>query len=94
MNQMDIDEAVIRNQQQPVLGKAAQFLASFRDEVDAHSDGWPYWQAPIKAAEKLMQLLQARNPNTTMAEFKKALTPIKSFYTRRGYQAGMAMPAV
>ena len=57
MNTWDIDEAVARFPGHPVLGKATRFLARFRDEVDAHSDGWAYWAAPVRAAAKLIAMI-------------------------------------
>jgi hypothetical protein len=102
MNRHEIDEAVERFASHPVLGKYARFLAAFRDEVDEHSDGWPYWKLPIQAADKLMTLLHGhlrggmgaypRLPEPTEAEFKKTLTPIKTFYTQHGNKAGMKFP--
>lgn len=95
MNEYDIQRAAYQSQGKPVLNKAVRFLATFRDEVNAHSDGWAYWKAPVKAAEKLMTLIDQPHGNDILeAEFKKALTPIKSFYTRRGNAAGMSYPEV
>lgn len=98
MNEYEIDAAfnAHRNKQRfdnEALALAVAFLSEFRNEVNAHSDGWAYWGAPVKAAKKLMTLVQ--NPSTvTHVELHKALTPIKSFYTRRGYAAGMKFPEV
>jgi hypothetical protein len=98
MNTYDIDEAVERFQNRPVLGKAARLLAEFRDEVNAHSDGWAYWQAPSKAAGRLIDLLQKHLdarfshtplPEPTEDEVRRTLAPIKAFYTRLGNKAGM-----
>lgn len=102
MNESEIDEAVRRFATHPVLGPAARFLEAFKDQVNGHSDGWPYWTAPSKAANKLMTWLAGhlrggmgaypRLSEPTEAEFRKTLAPIKAFYTRRGYAAGMVMP--
>lgn len=104
MNESEIDEAVSRFAQHPVLGPAARFLSAFRNEVNAHSDGWPYWAAPSKAASKLMVFLHGhlwagmgaypRLDPPTDTEFRKTLSPIKAFYTRKGTAAGMAMPSI
>lgn len=91
MNHWDIDEAAERFRNHPVLSKATRFLAALRDEVDSHSDGWAYWGPPGRAANQLMTLIE--NPDAaTEAAFKKALRPIKAFYTRRGVAAGMKFP--
>jgi hypothetical protein len=104
MNEHEIDEAVRRFVTHPVLGKGARFLGAFRDEVNEHSDGWPYWKLPAKAAEKLMTFLHGhlyggmgaypRLAEPTEADLKKTLAPIKAFYTRRGYAAGMKFPTL
>ncbi len=92
MNEYEISDVKRRHTSHPILSKAARFLENFKDEVNAHSDGWCYWSPPVKAARKLMQLVLSAN--ATEAEFKAALTPIKSFYTRRGNAAGMKFPEV
>lgn len=104
MNEMDIDQAVERFKAHPVLGKYARFLSAFRDEVNAHSDGWAYWKAPAKAADRLMTLMNGhlfsgmgaypRMQEPSEAEFKKTLTPIKAFYAKYGTKAGMKFPAL
>lgn len=99
MNHSEVDEAVDRFRPYPNRHRAACFLKAFVEEVDARSDGWPYWSAPSRAAKQLMELLapaKARwNTNDiTLAQLNKALKPIKSFYTRRGYAAGMQYPTI
>lgn len=93
MNRYEVEDAADRYRNHPVLGKATRFLREFMREVDEHSDGWAYWSLPLKAAKQMMQLIQS--PATaTDAGLKKALSPIKSFYTRRGFAAGMKMPTL
>jgi hypothetical protein len=102
MNRHEIEEATYRFANHPVLGPASRFLREFQEEVDQHSDGWPYWSPPSKAAGKLQDLIHGhmragmgaypRLPEPTMADVKKTLAPIKSFMTRRGYKAGMKLP--
>ena len=91
MNGSEIDCATQRFSQHPILSKATAFLAAFKEEVDSHSDGWAYWKAPVAAANKLMEMIQGKT-EATEANYKKAMAPIKSFYTRRGIAAGMQMP--
>jgi hypothetical protein len=91
LNAWAIDEAVDRLPKATVAGRAARFLAAFRDEVDAHSDGWAHWRQPVAAAEKLMVLL-SQPDDATEELFRKALTPIRSFYTRLGSKQGMKFP--
>jgi hypothetical protein len=92
MNEYEIDEAVHKHARHPVLSKATKFLAAFRNEVNRHSDGWPYWRPPAQAADKLMELIEREPARATEAELRKALTPIKRFYTTRGKAAGMQWP--
>lgn len=106
MNTYDIDQALrtLRPADANLVGhtnaallavrrKAVLFLAAFRDEVDANSDGWSHWAAPVKAANKLMQIVQG-NVVPTEANYKAAMAQIKSFYTRKGNAAGMRMPVI
>jgi hypothetical protein len=90
MNDFDIFQAVERHLNHPVLSKATRFLVAFKQEVDSHSDGWAYWRPPVQAAAKLMTLVQGAD--ATEAQYRAALAPIKSFYTRRGNAAGMQFP--
>lgn len=102
MNEYEIDDAVRKFQSHPVLGKYAKFLAAFRDEVNAHSDGWIYWQLPTRAANGLMTVLHdqlnagrgayPKLPEPTEEALKKTLIPIKTFYTKYGNKAGMQFP--
>lgn len=92
MNEYDINRAADQFCGHPVLGEATRFLADYRDEVNAHSDGWPYWSSPVKAAKALMALIQSGN--ATEAQYRKALGPIRAFYTRRGNAAGMKWPTI
>ena len=93
-----IDQAASLIPDTTPLGRAVQFLKAYKDQVNAHSDGWPYWAPPVQAASQLIELVDkqihwTRVPPMTDAQFKKALTPIKSFMTRRGKAAGMTWPA-
>ncbi len=93
MSEYEIEDAIRRHAPDSIAGRAARFLSEFRHEVNANSDGWPYWSPPVKAAAKLMGLIQ--NPALVIEQdLKAALRPIKSFYTRRGYKAGMKWPAL
>jgi hypothetical protein len=92
MNEWEIEEEMNRYQNHPVIGKATRFLRAFVNEVNAHSDGWPYWSRPLHAAERLMRLI--KDGQATEQDLRKALTPIKAFMTRHGNAAGMTMPRV
>lgn len=104
MNEYEVNEALQLLGSDPLIGKYVRFLAEFRDQVNSHSDGWPYWKPPAHAASQLMTLIKAaldrkrgyRSPNAEQEVneqlLRKTMGPIKSFMTRRGLSAGMQMP--
>lgn len=96
MNDYDIHTAKQRNWDNPVVMQAIRFLEALIEETNAHSDGWVYWKAPVHAAQKLMLFIEdiENNEIKSEARYRKALTPIKSFYTRKGNAAGMKFPEV
>lgn len=93
MNEYDIDDAVRRTSadtERPNLRTAVGILDRLKDWTNSHSDGWPYWRAPAKAAAKLMALTHYRaagygrqTDDISDAELKAAITPIKSFLTKQ-----------
>lgn len=92
MNSPEIDWKAEQYRNHPILGRATQTLVRLRDKVDSCSDGWAYWSAPVRAADKLMTLIE--HPETATEEaLKKAMTPIKSFYTRYRKQLNALTPA-
>ena len=101
MNGYEIDEAVERLQHAaPGAWPYAQYLSDWRDTVNDNSDGWSYWRAGSKCAEKLQQAvsravdsLRGAGEMPTRAEFDRALTPIKSFATRRNLPQPNLRPA-
>lgn len=95
MNEYDIEEALrfTAVNELPTLRKGAEALSNLKNWTNSHSDGWPYWQKPVRSANKLMEALEtARNSSyrgeevkdLTDAELKRALSPIKAFLTREG----------
>jgi hypothetical protein len=91
MNEGEIDEAVRRYRRHPVLGPATETLSSLREATNRHGDGWAYWPKPVRAAAKLMELIEGDRANAfrdearldvTEAKLKAAYVPIKAFRTR------------
>jgi len=84
--------------QEPKYGPYIQYLSDWRDIVNRNSDGWHYWKIARNAAKKLSELATQleewvrsggeaphrlpQPPKPTLEQFRKALTPIKSFATR------------
>ena len=90
MNDYDIAVAYSKCNSNPIMLRAVRFLDRFKDEVDAHSDGWAYWKLPVQAARQLMELIQSGR--ATEAQLNKAMAPIRRFYTMHGAKAGMEWP--
>ncbi len=101
LNRHDIEEACYRLNPETVAGHAARLLRAYQEDVDAHSDGWPYWSAPVKAARRLQELVRAHlyagmgaYPTVkaaTTADLQRALSPMRRFMTTRGKAAGMTV---
>lgn len=90
MNQYDIEGAAQRHHDCPNVRKGIHLLLRLMQAVNEQSDGWPYWRAPAKAAEKLTELLQtAGNLNhgthgtISAVDLRKAIAPIRTMVTRQ-----------
>jgi hypothetical protein len=93
MNTYDIEDAAQRFANHPILGPATKTLENLCEWANHNSDGWAYWPKPARAAAKLMEMIerdgtwQWRNSyreDVTVAEYRKALAPIKAFRTKQG----------
>ena len=102
MNTWDIEDAMLRFADHPILGPAARTLHNLEDVVNRNSDGWAYWAAPVRAADKLMTLIEgdgswdARHgvrDDATEAQLRKAYTPIRAFLTRHRLTCELVAPA-
>lgn len=92
-NDLDIEMAVRRYYGHQVLSKAARLLAAVAEDANNNSDGWHSWPLPCRACKQLITLIEAGDTgNIPLMEhqFRKALAPIKAFYTRasRGNYGG------
>jgi hypothetical protein len=93
MNRYEVEEAAARYAQHPVLGPATRTLHNLMDWTDANSDGWAYWPKPVRAADKLMTLIEGEDraaarfdrerADATPAKLAAALRPVKAFRTRQ-----------
>ncbi len=84
MNASEIYDAVRRygdNPDYPVLSAAVRTLSNLAEWTDNNSDGWHSWPNPCRAARQLQELIQKR-AEPTVAEYRKALTPIKRLATK------------
>ena len=93
MNDYDIELARQRFPAGSVKNQAVALLAAHVEVINDNSDGWAYWKAPVAACNKLMKMIQGKVP-ATEANFKAAMSPIKSFMTRKGTAAGIQMPII
>lgn len=93
MNEYDIDRALdVVRQYAPEFFPYVKYLSDWRDVINQNSDGWAYWAAGTRPASNLEELVTRLMSSIVGAhgavapsvrEFDKALTPIKSFATRR-----------
>ncbi len=86
MNEYEIQDAYNRCGSHPVLASATETLRNLMDWTNQNSDGWAYWPKPCRAAKNLQELIgrYEKRQDVTVAEYRKALVPIKSFRTRQG----------
>lgn len=93
MNEYEIGDAAGRYRDHRVLGPATETLHNLMVWTNQNSDGWPYWAKPARAAAKLMEMIErdgtsryrfdGEREDVTIAEYRAALRPIKSFRTRQ-----------
>lgn len=95
MNDYDLESAARRYDPDVVPKRAALVLVvvALANWANDNSDGWAYWPKPCRSAAKAIALIEStaypeyerrQHEDATDAEFKAALTPIKSFLTRQG----------
>jgi hypothetical protein len=88
MNEWEVLDAVQRYHDHPILGPASLTLSHLMGWTNRNSDGWAYWPKPVRAAAKLIEILDrspwGEDPEPTEAEYKAALRPVKAFRTRQG----------
>jgi hypothetical protein len=106
MNEMEIEDAAHRwrpdDNYHPVMTPATLTLAGLVDAVNRCSDGWPYWKAPGRAAQQLMDLIMAhehwersqyRHPRegaeATPDKLRRAYTQLLRFRTGRERVGGI-----
>lgn len=101
MNDFDIERAIQNHRGHPVLGPATLTLRNLRDVANANSDGWCYWQAPVRSAAKLMDLIEGdctwgaykrQQGVVTASDVRKAYRPIRSMLTRHGLTCEIVEP--
>jgi hypothetical protein len=95
LSEIEVDDMVKRFANDPVLGPVARYLSDYRDIINRNSDGWHVWSGGSQAGSALMQILQDAKERTwqgyhlreghgapTQSDIKKAIVPIKAFFTR------------
>jgi MoxR-like ATPase len=95
MNEHDVEEARHQWQDHKVLGPAAETLSNVVWATNACSDGWAYWPKPVRAAQRLMTMLdtcaqldrrakELPDDAELLATYKLAVRPLKALRTRQG----------
>jgi len=103
MNEHEVERAVDQfgdDTERPNLAYAVKVLAKLVAWTNSHSDGWPYWQKPIRAADRLMNAIQSAQArdrdgiedDLTDAALKAALRPILAFMTRQAASYDEVLP--
>lgn len=102
LNESEIDECVRMFHGDPILGPASRYLSDYRDIVNGHSDGWPYWSSGTKPAETLCDLLYKARMNRfrqdpsftapTVGDVQKGMQRIKRFITMRNNKRNDGLP--
>src|SRR5688500_11292110 len=94
MNEHDVNDALRHYAQRddaPNYTRAAHILAALVDWTNDHSDGWPYWGKPSRAASKLTDALHGWRrrhidgveTDLTADELAAIVKPVKAFLTRQ-----------
>lgn len=88
MNQFEIQWADSQTHACPNVRKGIRLLRILMESVDSQSDGWAYWAAPAKSAQKLVDLLKTAgnlsygtSGTITADQLKAAITPIRRMVT-------------
>lgn len=94
MNEWDVENAVRRYSDDtdlPNLGTAVRTLSALVEWTNSHSDGWPYWSPPQRAAAGLVKAIETADtadrtgrevPDMSKADLVKALASVKRFLTK------------
>lgn len=90
MNQAEIEWAAAQKHRCPNVTKGVKLLLHLMQATNEQSDGWAYWRAPSKSAEKLQKLLatagnlqRGTHGTITQKELVSAIAPIKAMITRQ-----------
>lgn len=90
MNQSEIECAASAQHSCPNVRKGVKLLLKLMQSVNEQSDGWAYWPAASKSAEKLQELLKTAgnleygtHGKISAEALKKAITPIRSMVTHQ-----------
>jgi hypothetical protein len=88
MNQAEIEWAYQQRHACPNVRKGIKLLYRLMTAINEQSDGWAYWSAGSKSADKLSELLKTAGNLThgtsgtiTADALKKAITPIRRMVT-------------
>jgi hypothetical protein len=89
-NEYDVEQALRRatNPDRPTRLRGILVVLRLMNWTNANSDGWAYWPKPVRAANRLMELLDSGDrwepEDVEPKDLRKACAPIKAFLTRQG----------
>jgi hypothetical protein len=93
LNSFEVDSRARQFRDDPIMGPATQTLRNLMEWTNTHSDGWAYWPKPVRAAKRLMELieiaakLERESPHghgIIWDSVRAAYVPIRTFKTRHG----------
>jgi len=99
LNEWEVEEMERRyygSDIEPNMARATRALARFVTWTNDHSDGWPYWPKPSRAARRLMEDIYRAHMDCrdlTPREVTMGLRSVKAFLTRQGADAASVLGA-
>jgi hypothetical protein len=100
MNEHEVHEMARLYYGHPILRPATQTLGALVDWTNDHSDGWPYWSKPCRAARALQELIgdyrvyldDPGRESVALDDLKRAYRPLRAFATRQGADFPIYLP--
>ena len=91
VNEYDLEDMARRFDPEsvPVVTVGLLILVRLVNWTNRNSDGWAYWPKPVRAAARLIDLVESVDrfdpEDVSVADLNRALVPVKAFATRQGF---------